>query len=210
MNLVFLGPPGAGKGTQALGVSEKYSIPHISTGNILRSEIKRGTELGLKAKSYMDAGGLVPDEVVIGIVAARLQEPDCQKGFLFDGFPRTIPQAKALAEKITIQMAVNIDVPDEAIVSRLSGRRVCKACGATYHVDTFSGSVCSACGGDLIRRDDDAPETILNRLRVYHEQTQPLIDFYREQGVLADVDGTQGIDNVFAVICRKMEEAFGA
>ena len=210
MNLVFLGPPGAGKGTQALGVSENYSIPHISTGDILRSEIKRGTKLGLEAKSYMDAGGLVPDEVVIGIVASRLQEADCQKGFLFDGFPRTIRQAEALAEKTTIEMAVNIDVPDEAIVNRLSGRRVCKACGATYHVDTFKGDVCSSCGGELIRRADDEPETILNRLHVYHEQTQPLIDFYGGRGVLVNVDGTKDIDTVFAEICRKLEEAFGA
>ena len=135
MNLVFLGPPGAGKGTQAVGVCEKYGLPHISTGDILRSEIKQQTKLGLEAKKYMDAGQLVPDEVVIGIVASRLTQPDCKNGFLFDGFPRTLPQAEALAEKVDIEIAINIDVPDENIIKRLSGRRVCKACGATYHVD---------------------------------------------------------------------------
>lgn len=210
MNLVFLGPPGAGKGTQALGVSEKFSIPHISTGDILRNEIKNGTALGLQAKSFMDAGKLVPDEVVIGIVAARLQQPDCKGGFLFDGFPRTLAQAQALAERTKIEMAVNIDVPDEVIVARLSGRRVCKSCGATYHVSNMKGSVCQTCGGELIQRDDDAPETVQNRLRVYHEQTQPLIDYYQQQGVLVTVDGTQGIDEVFGAICAELEKAFKA
>ncbi len=210
MNLVFLGPPGAGKGTQALGVSEKYAIPHISTGDILRNEIKNGTALGLQAKSYMDAGKLVPDEVVIGIVAARLQQPDCKNGFLFDGFPRTLAQAQALAERTKIEMAVDIDVPDEVIVDRLSGRRVCKSCGGTYHVSNMKGSICQNCGGELIQRDDDAPETVQNRLRVYHEQTQPLIDYYRQQGVLVTVDGTQGIDEVFGAICAELEKAFKA
>lgn len=210
MNLVFLGPPGAGKGTQALGVSEKYAIPHISTGDILRNEIKNGTALGLEAKSYMDAGKLVPDEVVIGIVAARLQQPDCKNGFLFDGFPRTLAQAQALAERTKIEMAVDIDVPDEVIVDRLSGRRVCKSCGGTYHVSNMKGSICQNCGGELIQRDDDAPETVQNRLRVYHEQTQPLIDYYRQQGVLVTVDGTQGIDEVFGAICAELEKAFKA
>ena len=210
MNLVFLGPPGAGKGTQALGVSEKYAIPHISTGDILRNEIKNGTALGLQAKSYMDAGKLVPDEVVIGIVAARLQQPDCKGGFLFDGFPRTLAQAQALAERTKIEMAVDIDVPDEVIVDRLSGRRVCKSCGGTYHVSNMKGSICQNCGGELIQRDDDAPETVQNRMRVYHEQTQPLIDYYRQQGVLVTVDGTQGIDEVFGAICAELEKAFKA
>lgn len=210
MNLVFLGPPGAGKGTQALGVSEKYAIPHISTGDILRNEIKNGTALGLQAKRYMDAGKLVPDEVVIGIVAARLQQPDCKGGFLFDGFPRTLAQAQALAERTKIEMAVDIDVPDEVIVDRLSGRRVCKSCGGTYHVSNMKGSICQNCGGELIQRDDDAPETVQNRLRVYHEQTQPLIDYYRQQGVLVTVDGTQGIDEVFGAICAELEKAFKA
>lgn len=210
MNLVFLGPPGAGKGTQALGVSEKYAIPHISTGDILRNEIKNGTALGLQAKRYMDAGKLVPDEVVIGIVAARLQQPDCKNGFLFDGFPRTLAQAQALAERTKIEMAVDIDVPDEVIVDRLSGRRVCKSCGGTYHVSNMKGSICQNCGGELIQRDDDAPETVQNRLRVYHEQTQPLIDYYRQQGVLVTVDGTQGIDEVFGAICAELEKAFKA
>lgn len=208
MNLVFLGPPGAGKGTQALGVSEKFSIPHISTGDILRNEIKNGTALGLEAKSFMDAGKLVPDEVVIGIVASRLQQPDCKQGFLFDGFPRTLAQAQALSERTKIEMAVNIDVPDEVIVARLSGRRVCKSCGATYHVSNMKGSVCQNCGGELIQRDDDVPETVQNRLSVYHEQTQPLIDYYQQQGVLVTVDGTQGIDEVFGAICAELEKAF--
>lgn len=209
MNLVFLGPPGAGKGTQAVGVCEKYGLPHISTGDILRSEIKQQTKLGLEAKKYMDAGQLVPDEVVIGIVASRLTQPDCKNGFLFDGFPRTLPQAEALAEKVDIEIAINIDVPDENIIKRLSGRRVCKACGATYHVDNHKKATCDTCGGELIQRTDDAPETVANRLRVYHEQTSPLIDFYQAKGVLKSVDGTRSIDDVFAGICAILDKEFG-
>ena len=209
MNLVFLGPPGAGKGTQAVGVCEKYGLPHISTGDILRSEIKQQTKLGLEAKKYMDAGQLVPDEVVIGIVASRLTQPDCKNGFLFDGFPRTLPQAEALAEKVDIEIAINIDVPDENIIKRLSGRRVCKACGATYHVDNHKEANCDTCGGELIQRTDDAPETVANRLRVYHEQTSPLIDFYQAKGVLKSVDGTRSIDDVFAGICAILDKEFG-
>lgn len=209
MNLVFLGPPGAGKGTQAVGVCEKYALPHISTGDILRGEIKQQTKLGLEAKEYMDAGQLVPDEVVIGIVVSRLAQPDCQHGFLFDGFPRTLKQAEALAEKVEIQMAVNIDVPDESIINRLSGRRVCKSCGATYHVDNHKGQTCDSCGGELIQRTDDAPETVANRLKVYHEQTSPLINFYQNKGVLQTVDGTRGIDEVFAAICAILDKEFG-
>ena len=209
MNLVFLGPPGAGKGTQAVGVCEKYGLPHISTGDILRSEIKQQTKLGLEAKKYMDAGQLVPDEVVIGIVASRLTQPDCKNGFLFDGFPRTLPQAEALAEKVDIEIAINIDVPDENIIKRLSGRRVCKACGATDHVDNHKEATCDTCGGELIQRTDDAPETVANRLRVYHEQTSPLIDFYQAKGVLKSVDGTRSIDDVFADICAILDKEFG-
>ena len=209
MNLVFLGPPGAGKGTQAVGVCEKYGLPHISTGDILRSEIKQQTKLGLEAKKYMDAGQLVPDEVVIGIVASRLTQPDCKNGFLFDGFPRTLPQAEALAEKVDIEIAINIDVPDENIIKRLSGRRVCKACGATYHVDNHKEATCDTCGGELIQRSDDAPETVANRVRVYHDQTSPLIDFYQAKGVLKSVDGTRGIDDVFADICAILDKEFG-
>ncbi len=208
MKLVFLGPPGAGKGTQAIGVCEKYGIAHISTGDILRSEIKQGTKLGLEAKSYMDAGKLVPDDVVIGIVAQRLQQPDCKNGFLFDGFPRTVVQAQALSQKTNIEMAINIDVPDEMIIERLSGRRVCKNCGATYHVSNMKGETCSACGGPLIQRADDSPETIQNRLVVYHQQTQPLIDFYAAQGILKTVDGTKEIDTVFEEICSLLQKAF--
>ena len=209
MNLVFLGPPGAGKGTQAVGVCEKYGLPHISTGDILRSEIKQQTKLGLEAKKYMDAGQLVPDEVVIGIVASRLTQPDCKNGFLFDGFPRTLPQAEALAEKVDIEIAINIDVPDENIIKRLSGRRVCKACGATYQVDNHKEATCDTCGGELIQRTDDAPETVANRLRVYHEQTSPLIDFYQAKGVLKSVDGMRSIDDVFADICAILDKEFG-
>jgi len=208
MKLVFLGPPGAGKGTQALGVSEKYNIAHISTGDILRAEIKQGTRLGLEAKSFMDAGKLVPDEVVIGIVAQRLTMPDCKNGFLFDGFPRTVVQAEALSQKTTIEMAINIDVPDQVIIERLSGRRVCRDCGATYHISNTKGDTCTACGGTLIQRADDAPETIKNRLLVYHQQTQPLIDYYTNQGILKTVDGTKDIDTVFEQICSILQKAF--
>jgi adenylate kinase len=208
MKLVFLGPPGAGKGTQAIGVCEKYGIAHISTGDILRNEVKGGTKLGLEAKSYMDAGKLVPDEVVIGIVAERLKMPDCKKGFLFDGFPRTVVQAQALAEKTTIEMAIDIDVPDEVIISRLSGRRVCKDCGATYHISNTKGDTCSACGGHLRQRADDSAETIKNRIAVYHQQTQPLMEFYKAQGILYTVDGIKDIDTVFAQICSILHKAF--
>jgi adenylate kinase len=208
MNLVFLGPPGAGKGTQAIGVSEKYGIPHISTGDILRFEIKQGTKLGLEAKSFMDAGKLVPDDVVIGIVAQRLSQVDCKKGFLFDGFPRTVVQAQALAKQAAIELVINIDVPDDVIVARLSGRRVCKNCGATYHVSNMKGDACSVCGGPLIQRADDSQETILNRLAVYHAQTQPLIDLYQAQGLLKTVDGTKDIDTVFRDICSILKQAF--
>jgi len=202
MNLILLGPPGAGKGTQAVGICEKYGIPHISAGDNLRSEIKQGTELGLAAKSYMDAGNLVPDDVVIGIAVNRVNQPDCAKGCLFDGFPRTIAQAEALDEKMKIDLVINIDVKDDDIVARLSGRRVCKQCGATYHTSAIGDStVCSACGGELIQRADDNAETVRNRLAVYHQQTSPLIAYYSKKGLLGEVEGNGGIEAVFEAIC---------
>ena len=208
MKLVFLGPPGAGKGTQAVGVCERYSIPGISTGNILREEVKEGTALGKEAKTYMDAGKLVPDTVVIGMVSARLQKDDCKNGYLLDGFPRTLAQAEALAKEVTIDIAINLQVPDENIIQRLSGRRVCKDCGATYHVDTLNGAnACASCGGELIIRDDDKPETIKKRLDVYNEQTSPLIDYYGKQGILHNVGGTGSIEDVFAAICAVIDGA---
>lgn len=214
MRVIMLGAPGAGKGTQAVRVAEKYDIPHISTGDIFRANIKGGTELGKKAKSYMDAGKLVPDELVCDLVADRIAKDDCANGYVLDGFPRTIPQAEAL-EAVTkklgaeVDYAVNIDVPDEAIVSRMGGRRACVGCGATYHVvfnPPKQEGICDTCGQTLILRDDDKPETVQTRLNVYHEQTQPLIDFYAERGKLATVDGTQSMDAVFAGILEKLGE----
>lgn len=211
MRLIMLGAPGAGKGTQAARVAEKLQIPHISTGDIFRANLKNGTELGKKAKEYMDAGKLVPDELTCDLVADRLAQADCADGFILDGFPRTIPQAEALdkvLEKLgtTIDYAVNIDVPDEAIVSRMSGRRACVGCGATYHIvfnPPKKEDICDHCGAGLILRDDDRPETVQTRLRVYHEQTQPLIDFYGSKGNLVTVDGTQNMDDVFRSILEK-------
>lgn len=204
MKLIMLGAPGAGKGTQAKKVAEKYSIPHISTGDIFRANIKNQTELGLKAKEYMDKGLLVPDELVVDIVADRLLEEDCKNGFILDGFPRTIPQAESLdkaLESMNTKMdyAINIDVPDENIVRRMGGRRACVKCGATYHL-VYSApkteNVCDTCAGELIIRDDDQPETVLKRLGIYHEQTRPLIDYYKEKGILITVDGTVDINEV--------------
>ena len=212
MRLIMLGAPGAGKGTQAARVAAKLNIPHISTGDIFRANIKEGTELGKKAKSYMDAGGLVPDELVCDLVADRIAKDDCSGGFILDGFPRTIPQADALDAAVTamgtkIDYAVDIDVPDEAIVSRMGGRRACVGCGATYHVvykAPKQEGICDNCGGELILRDDDKPETVQTRLNVYHEQTQPLIDYYSGKGSLVTVDGTQDMDSVFASILEKI------
>lgn len=214
MRLIMLGAPGAGKGTQAKRVAAKYNIPHISTGDIFRANIKEGTELGKKAKSYMDAGQLVPDELVCDLVADRIAKDDCKGGFILDGFPRTIPQAEALdaaVEKLgtKIDHAVDVDVPDEAIIERMGGRRACVGCGATYHIvynPTKKEGICDACGGELILRDDDKPETVKTRLNVYHEQTQPLIDYYEKKGVLVTVDGTQDMDAVFAEIVNKLGE----
>lgn len=199
-NVILLGAPGAGKGTQAALICEEYKVPHISTGDILRRNIKEGTPLGVKAKEYIDAGALVPDEVVIGLVESRLGEDDCKNGYVLDGFPRTIAQAEALDKVAEIDMAINIDVPFEMIVERLGGRRVCK-CGATYHVSTLGGETkCKVCGDDLFIRDDDKPETVQNRLKVYQQQTQPLIDFYGKQGKVVDIPATGTIEQIFAEV----------
>ena len=214
MRLIMLGAPGAGKGTQAAKVAAKYQIPHISTGDIFRANIKNGTELGKKAKSYMDAGGLVPDELVCDLVADRIAQEDCSRGFILDGFPRTIPQAEALdaaVEKLgtKIDYAVDIEVPDENIIERMGGRRACLSCGATYHI-MFNApkkdGICDTCGGELVLRDDDKPETVKKRLDVYHTQTQPLIDYYSARGNLLEVDGTQSLEDVFASIVGKLGE----
>ena len=208
MKIIMLGAPGAGKGTQAKMIAEKYSIPHVSTGDIFRANIKNGTELGMEAKKYMDQGKLVPDELTVKILLDRVAQPDCEKGYVLDGFPRTIPQAEVLDKALKelgdqIDYAINVDVPDENIVNRMSGRRACVACGATYHVKYNAPKVenaCDSCGKELIIRDDDKPETVQNRLTVYHEQTQPLIDFYEKKGVLKSVDGTVDMKDVFAAI----------
>jgi adenylate kinase len=208
MKIIMLGAPGAGKGTQAKQIAGKYGIPHISTGDIFRANIKNGTDLGKKAKEYMDQGLLVPDELTCDLVMDRIAQDDCAKGFVLDGFPRTIPQAEALdaALKKTSQSmdyAIDVDVPDENIVSRMSGRRACLDCGATYHIVSLPPKVegkCDHCGSDLVLRDDDKPETVQKRLSVYHDQTQPLIDYYKKQGILKSVDGTQPMEQVFASI----------
>ena len=208
MKIIMLGAPGAGKGTQAKQIASKYDIPHISTGDIFRANIKNGTELGNKAKSYMDKGLLVPDELVVDLVVDRVAEKDCEKGYVLDGFPRTIPQAEALDAALakngeSMEYAINVEVPDENIVKRMSGRRACVACGATYHLEHIppkTEGVCDTCGKELILRDDDKPETVLNRLNIYHEQTQPLIDYYTTKGILKEVDGTKNMADVFADI----------
>ena len=210
----MLGAPGAGKGTQAKKIAEKYSIPHISTGDIFRANIKNRTELGMKAKTYMDQGLLVPDELVVDLVVDRLGQEDCANGCVLDGFPRTIPQAEALDAALTkvgqaVDYAINVEVPDENIVNRMSGRRACVNCGATYHIvyaPTKVENVCDTCQGDLILRDDDKPETVQKRLNVYHEQTQPLIDYYTKKNILVEVDGTVDIDDVFAAIVKVLGE----
>ncbi len=208
MKIIMLGAPGAGKGTQAKMLADKYMIPHISTGDIFRANIKNGTELGQKAKTYMDQGLLVPDELVCDLVVDRVQQDDCAKGYILDGFPRTIPQAEALDAALAklgakIDYAVNVEVPDENIVRRMSGRRACVACGATYHIvynPTKVEGVCDRCEKELILRDDDKPETVTKRLNVYHEQTQPLIEYYTKQGALVEVNGTMNMDDVFNAI----------
>ena len=208
MKIIMLGAPGAGKGTQAKMIAEKYGIPHVSTGDIFRANIKNGTELGKEAKKYMDQGLLVPDELTVKILLDRVAQPDCEKGYVLDGFPRTIPQAEVLDKALSelgdaIDYAINVDVPDENIVKRMSGRRACVTCGATYHIEHVTPKkegICDKCGAELILRDDDKPETVLNRLKVYHDQTQPLIDFYTAKGVLKTVDGTVDMKDVFNAI----------
>ena len=206
MNIIFLGPPGAGKGTQAQIVCQRLGIPQVSTGDMLRAAIAAGTEMGRKAKEYMDQGQLVPDEVVIGIVKDRLADPDCQKGYILDGFPRTVEQAKALSTFAKSDVAINLDVPDDVLVKRLSGRRVCPLCGAPYHVDRLNGeTVCRADGTPLIQRDDDKAETVLNRLAVYHQKTAPLIDYYRDEGLLKNIGGGLSLEEISEEIFRTLE-----
>ena len=208
MKIIMLGAPGAGKGTQAKKIAEKCGIPHISTGDIFRANIKNGTELGKKAKTYMDQGLLVPDELVCDLVVDRIQQDDCKKGYILDGFPRTIPQAESLDKALQaigakMDDAIDVEVPDENIVKRMGGRRACVGCGATYHLvyaPTKKEGICDACGGELILRDDDKPETVQKRLGVYHEQTQPLIDYYKNQGILREVDGSVDMEDVFKEI----------
>ena len=208
MKIVMLGAPGAGKGTQAKMIADKYQIPHMSTGDIFRANISNGTELGKKAKTYMDQGLLVPDELVVDLVVDRVQQDDCKKGYILDGFPRTIPQAEALTEALKklgekVDFAINVEVPDENIVKRMSGRRACVSCGSTYHIvynPTKVEGVCDKCGNELILREDDKPETVKKRLDVYHEQTQPLIEYYTNEGVLVEVDGTKDMKDVFSAI----------
>ena len=210
MNIILLGAPGAGKGTQAKKIADRYQIPHISTGDIFRANIKEGTELGQKAKSYMDQGLLVPDELTLELIMDRFKNPDCVNGYVLDGFPRTIPQAEALTKALekngeAIDYAINVEVPDENIVTRMSGRRAGLACGATYHIvyaPTKTEGVCDRCGEALVLRDDDKPETVKKRLDVYHSQTQPPLDYYTKQGKLAEVDGTQNVDAVFDTIVK--------
>ena len=204
----MLGAPGAGKGTQAKMIAEKYGIPHVSTGDIFRANIKNGTELGKKAKTYMDAGQLVPDSLTVDLLIDRISQEDCANGYVLDGFPRTIPQAQCLEDALNargeaVDYAINVEVPDSNIVNRMGGRRACVTCGATYHlvhIPPKAEGICDKCGSELILRDDDKPETVLKRLGVYHEQTQPLIDFYGAKGVLKEVDGTQDMKAVFEAI----------
>ena len=208
MKIIMLGAPGAGKGTQAKMIADKYGVPHISTGDIFRANIKNGTELGMEAKKYMDQGLLVPDELTVRILLDRVAQDDCKNGYVLDGFPRTIPQAEVLDSELTklgdhIDYAINVDVPDENIVKRMSGRRACLTCGATYHIEHVppkKEGICDVCGSELVLRDDDKPETIKNRLNVYHDETQLLIEKKKEKGVLKTVDGTVPMEEVFAAI----------
>lgn len=210
MKLILLGAPGAGKGTQAEVISEKLAIPAVSTGNIIREALANGTEMGLKAKSFIDAGQLVPDDVVIGIIKERLAKDDCANGFILDGFPRTIPQAEALDTMgVTIDRVISIEVEDEKIVRRMSGRRVCKACGSSYHLEykkPAHDGVCNACGGELVQRKDDHPDTVLDRLHVYHEQTEPLKDYYEKKGILRIVVGQEEVADTTALTLKALED----
>ncbi len=214
MKVVMLGAPGAGKGTQAKMIADKYHVPHISTGDIFRANIKNGTELGLKAKSYMDQGQLVPDEVTIGMLLDRISQDDCQNGYVLDGFPRTIPQAESLTAALAqrgeaIEFAIDVDVPDEVIIDRMGGRRACLSCGMTYHVKykiSKKGDCCDVCSEKLVLRDDDKPETVKARLEVYHKQTQPLIEYYQTAKILHTVDGTQDLNVVFGNVEKILGE----
>ena len=214
MKIIMLGAPGAGKGTQAKKIADKYSVPHISTGDIFRANIKEGTELGKKAKTYMDQGLLVPDELVVELVVDRVAKDDCKNGYVLDGFPRTIPQAEALDKALEakgdkMEYAINVEVPDENIIKRMSGRRACVSCGATYHlvhIPPKKEDTCDTCEAKLILRDDDKPETVKKRLDIYHEQTQPLIDYYTEKKILHEVDGTVDMAEVFAAIVEVLGE----
>ena len=213
MKIIMLGAPGAGKGTQAHMIAEKYHLPHVSTGDIFRANIKNGTELGKEAKGYMDRGELVPDELTVRILLDRVAQEDCKNGYILDGFPRNIPQAEVLEKELEklgekIDAAIDMEVPDESIISRLSGRRACSSCGATYHIVNVppkKEGICDVCGEALILRDDDKEETVQKRLDVYHEQTQPLIEFYTKKGILKTVDGTQDMMSVFQTITKILE-----
>lgn len=213
MNVILLGPPGAGKGTQAELLIEKYRIPHISTGDIFRAAVKEGTPLGVKAKEYLESGQLVPDEIVVGIVAERLQQADCQNGFLLDGFPRTVPQADALEEFLNglnkkVTAVINIEVDFGVLMARLTGRRVCRNCGAIYHIQNKrekSPGKCDQCGGEIYQRDDDLPETVQKRLQVYQQQTEPLIKYYQTKGLLISFDGQEPVKVLFEKICQALE-----
>lgn len=213
MKIIMLGAPGAGKGTQAIKIAEKYNIPHVSTGDIFRANIKGGTDLGKEAKSYMDKGQLVPDELTVRILLDRVAKDDCKAGYVLDGFPRTIAQADALDKAVaalgeSVDYAIDVDVPDENIVKRMSGRRACLKCGATYHIEHVppkKEGICDSCGSELVQRADDKPETVLERLNVYHEQTQPLIEYYSKKGILKSVDGTQDMQVVFDDIVKILE-----
>lgn len=214
MKIIMLGAPGAGKGTQAKMIADKYSVPHISTGDIFRANIKSGTQLGLEAKKFMNQGLLVPDELTVKILLDRVAQEDCKNGYVLDGFPRTIPQAEVLEKALLelndkIDYAIDVDVPDENIINRMSGRRACLACGATYHivhVPPKSDGICDRCGKELVLRDDDKPETVTNRLAVYHEQTQPLLAFYSRKNILRTVDGTIDMKDVFSIIVNILGE----
>ncbi len=214
MKIVMLGAPGAGKGTQAKMIAEEYGIPHVSTGDIFRANVSKGTQLGVEAKKYMDQGLLVPDELTVKILLDRVAKEDCAGGYVLDGFPRTIPQAQVLDEALDklgekLDYAIDVDVPDENIVRRMSGRRACLKCGATYHVEQIppkKEGVCDDCGSELVLRDDDKAETVSNRLKIYHDQTQPLIDYYTQKGILKTVDGTMDMKDVFGAIKNILAE----